>query len=250
MSTFGPIPFTEMANAFFSFDAYTKLWIGLAQNIPAELSGNMKGIREFLMTSGNPACDEITFTGQITIYRGVPAKDERSGAAYIPMSVVGMDEVGYAKSINTTIRVTADFSKPNFGYTHQMAAASLEIPAEARMLMTLRFSGIGGNLAEQLNTSDATVTKQIAATINSFPFTNGAAIFQHVGDAARPIVSKQGSPIGYLAHGIMIPQYSIGAPIPADAKTASRYQLGRIPTIPEISSAEHDFLMRRTSVVA
>ena len=176
MSTFGSNPFTEMENSFFSFDAYTKLWIGLAQNIPAELSGNMKGIREFLMTAGNPACDEITFTGQITIYRGVPAKDKKAGAAYIPMSVVGVDEVGYAKSINTTIRVTADFSKPNFGYTHQMAAASLEIPAEARMLMTLRFSGIGGNLAEQLNISDATVAKQISATINSFPFTNGAAV--------------------------------------------------------------------------
>lgn len=246
-----PVPsaFSEMQNSFFSFEAYTKLWVGLASKLPANMSKNPETIRKFLMTPDNPSCDEITLTGRITIHRGIPERDAITNRAFIPMSVVDMDEVGYAKSIDTTIRVTADFTKPNFGYTYQAVASSLTVPAEARMLMTLRFEGVGGAMADQLNAARPTVAKEIAATVHAFPFTNGAAIFQHVGNAARPILSQSGDTVGYLAHGIMIPQLSLGAPIAANPKSAARFQFGRLPTIPQVSATENEFLMGRAASI-
>lgn len=244
-----PSAFREMQDSFFSFEAYTKLWLGLTPNLPSNLGKDPRAIRKFLMTPDNPSCDQLTLTGRLTIYRGTPAMDERTNTASIPMAIVDMNEVGYSESMDTTIRVTADFTKPNFGYTHQTAPSSLAVPADARMLMTLRFEGIGGARAELLNSARATVAKEISATIHSFPFTNGAAIFQHVGDLARPIRAESGDLIGYLAHGIMIPQFPIGAPIAANAKSAAAYQLGHVPSIPSVSAAENAFLMGTSATV-
>lgn len=165
------------------------------------------------------------------------------------MAIVDMEEVGYAKSIDTTIRMGADFSKPNFGYTHQIASTSLAVPADARMLMTLTLEGISGPLASQLNEARPTVAKEISATIYAFPFVNGATIFQHVGGAARPIKARSGDVIGYLAHGIMIPQLASGQPIAANAKSAATFQFGQMPKFPNVSTAENDFLMRRAATV-
>lgn len=236
-------PFSEMENSFFSFDAYTKLWLGFIAAIPADLMSDARKIRQYLLTPGNESCDEVLFAGRITIYRGTAKRMDDTGAWYLPMSVVAMEEFGYAKTIGTTIGVTADFTKPNFGYTHQMSASSLLVPADARMLMTLRLSGVNGKMADAINQAGATVSKEIAATVHSFPFTNGGTLFQHVGDKARPIVSDSGDVLGYLAHGIMIPQG------PVAREMTEHVDAGKLAEIPTISFAQNEFLMRRTAVV-
>lgn len=241
------MPFAEMADSFFSFGALTRVWISLADAVPKNLAGDLIKVRRFMMDPANNASTEVSLTGQITIYRGQPQVDSDTERSYIPMSVVAMEEYGYAKSLDTTIQMTADFNKPNFGVTRQLTS-SLDVPAEARMLMTLKFSGVSGRMAEMLNAAQPTVAKVIQATINSFPFTDASAIFHHVGDSAREIKSHDGRLVGYLGDGVMVPQYQARVPsdLTRDLPTLASQHTNILQTV---SKAERDFLMGRTSNV-
>lgn len=56
MAEASPNVFQDMQETFFSFDAYTKLWLGLSQELPRDVDGDARAIRRFLMTPGNPSC--------------------------------------------------------------------------------------------------------------------------------------------------------------------------------------------------
>jgi hypothetical protein len=245
MTTAKAIPFSDMAHSLFSFGAFTRIRMAMIDAVPRELRSDLVKVRRFILD--NEAGEDVHFTGEITIYRGHPKVDEKSGNAYIPMSVVAMDEVGYDKSLDTTIRMTADFTKANFGMTHQFSS-NREAPAEARMLMTLKFSGLHGRMADQLTATQPTVAKEIQATINSFPIANGQAIFRHVGDKAREIAASDGTVLGYLADGTMIPQQPLATPkVLVDGLNGAKLDLG---IERQISKPQHAFLMRQADHVA
>ncbi len=220
--------FDEMANSAFTFEALTRVWIGLAVDLPKGDRSDLVKIKHAIMDRTSGVGREISFTGSITIFRHAPEIDEISGIRRIPMSVIAMEEFGYSKELNTTIQMTADFGLPNFGYTHQVAR-DLDVPAEARMLMNLRLRGVHGPMTGMI---DVAVKKELQATISSFPFTNGGTAFRHVGNAANEMKGPDGKVVGYLAFGIMVPQYQLGNVNPTQGA----------PRLPAISDQERSFL--------
>jgi hypothetical protein len=241
--------FEEMKNSTFTFQASTRIWFGPAEKVPDEIKDDLGKVQSFIMDRQNKAAIELVFTGPISIYRGSPQAHPDTGRNFLPMQIVDMEEFGYSKELDTTIKMTAKPGTANFGYTHQLAL-NLDVPAEARMLMTLQFEGVHGQMAEMLSASKPAVKKELAANIQSFPFTNGNTLFQHVGDEARRIEGDDGKLFGYLAYGIMTPQYQLG-----DVSTTPPSKLnlltggGAYMKNPIINQREEDFLLNRIQVV-
>jgi hypothetical protein len=227
--------FDEMANTAFTFEALTRIWIGLKRDLRESSFDDLVKVRTLIMDPKAGVGREVSFTGCITIYRHDPETDAETGLRRIAMTVTQMEEYGYFKEGETTIRMSADFQKPNFGYTHQIVQG-LDAPAEARMLMNLKFEGVHGPMSSFIG---ASVKKELQASIASFPFTHGSALFRHVGNAASEMKGADGAVLGYLAFGIMIPQYQMGVVA----------RMSKQPTLPSISEAERSFLMRRTTTV-
>jgi hypothetical protein len=227
--------FDEMKDSTFTFLASTRVWFSPAASVPARIRMDLKKVRSFALSGGEKAAIELVFTGPISIYRGEPQLDAELGRRYIPMQVAAMEEYGYSRELDTTIRMTAKANSKNFGYTYQLSE-NLDTPAEARMLMTLEFTGVHGRLADVFNKTKPTVAKDIAAVIHAFPFTNGNTMFRHVGEQAEPITGNDGTVFGYLAYGTMVPVYQLGDVQPGLPKGLKKLR------VPKLSRTEEDFL--------
>ncbi len=236
--------FDEMKGSTFTFHALTRIWFAAGERIPEQIKKDLAEVQAFIMNPQNRVAVELVFAGPISIYRGFPEVHPDTGLQSIPMHIISMEEYGYSKELDTTIRMTAEWEKPNFGYTYQLVK-NLDVPAEARMVMTLKFDGVHGRLAEVLKAGQPTMAKQLIAHIQSFPFTNGNTVFQHVGNEARPIVTTKGAVFGYLAYGIMTPQYQLGPTHKGPPENVtSHLKTDRIKA-PNLTGKESDFLLHR-----
>jgi hypothetical protein len=199
--------FDEMKNSTFSFQALTRVWFALAGSVPDKLHKKLDQVQRYVMDPSNRAAIELVLTGAVKVYRGMPAENPHTGKRYIPMYLVEMEEYGYSKELDTTLKMSGRADRASFGYTHQLGH-HLDAPAEVRITLNLQIDFIHGQMS-QVAASTCT-TKSVKAVTSAFPFPPGT-VFRHVGKEAAPvIVPGDGSVVGYLGYGVMMPLHPLG----------------------------------------
>jgi hypothetical protein len=127
-----------MRDSTFTFLASTRVWFSPTESVPTEIRKDLKKVRSFALSGGKGAAIELVFTGPISIYRGEPQLDTELGRRYIPMQVVAMEEYGYSRELDTTIKMTAKADSKNFGYTQPGGAGTIEVVTGTRSVLLSR----------------------------------------------------------------------------------------------------------------
>lgn len=198
--------FSEMPGTSFSFQALTKIWMGISSQVPDEIKNNLAAVRNYVLAPENAVARELDFTGTVTIARGAVDVDSGSGAKMVRMHLEEMEEYGYSAELDTTFKLSARKDLQSIGYTRQ-EVAGLDAGSEARILLNLEIDAIHGALSGTVAKATCT-TKKAMAPVSAFPFTGGQTVFRHV-DSKALEVGQPGSPIAYIAYGIMIPLHPL-----------------------------------------
>lgn len=206
--------FKDIAETEFSFQPITRVWFGLAELVPEKIRDDLAAVRRYLMDFSNKATIELVFTGEVTIRRGVPQLDEKSGHTMLPMQITHLEEYCYSKELDSTIALSMVPNGVNFGVTHQMAP-NIEAPLDLRMVLTLQFTPLHGNLTEHGAVPMACHPKQVQAQANALPLNYGSTTFSQRDLDAIPVQGADGTLHGYVAYSVMNPLSQLGGVVAA-----------------------------------
>ena len=201
--------FESMADSFYSFEAFTRIWFIPAAIVPDAIKNDNIKIRDFALSDSAAKAIKMRFSGEVTIYRGNVETNPFTQDLQLPMWVTELEEFAYVPELNSSFALRAQTEQPSFGFTNRFVSG-FDTPAKARLLLNLEIEALSGPLMGIVSKKTCT-TKAVEATVPNFPFANGSTIFRHVGNEALA-VGESTSPFGYIVHGIMTPQMPLAPP--------------------------------------